>query len=188
MMKIAIRQARPTDAEEAAPLLIDANGDITKRITGETDWKQVEQSLCELFKRDDNLHSYLYTYIAELDGKFAGIMVLYPGEYEAEFDKNLSEWLRKKGATNFDIDSEALPGELYIDTICINPTFRNVGIGTQLFTYAEEIAKQTGYTKIALNVEIQKESALRLYKRLGYEIVSPWTIIGDPFHHMVKII
>ena len=59
---------------------------------------------------------------------------------------------------------------------------------SQLFAFAEEVAKQQHTPKLSLNVETQKEPAIRLYKRLGYEIVSPWTIIGEPFHHMVKII
>lgn len=187
-MEITIRQAQPADAEAATPLLIEANGDIAKRMTGETDWAKVELALQELFKRDDNLHSYLYTYVAELDGKVAGIMALYPGDIEARLDANLNNWLAEKGATNPEVDPEALPGELYIDAVCIDPVFRNKGIGTQLFAYAEEIAQQTGFTKLSLNVEIEKEPAIRLYKRLGYEIVSPWTIIGEPFHHMVKIV
>ena len=41
MMDIKIRQAQPADAEEAAPLIIDAIGDIAKRITGETEWDLV---------------------------------------------------------------------------------------------------------------------------------------------------
>ena len=52
--------------------------------------------------------------------------------------------------------------------------------------FAEEIAKQAGISKVSLNVETEKDAAIRLYKRSGYEIVSPWTIIGEPFHHMVK--
>lgn len=187
-MNITIRQAQPADAEDAAPLLIEANGDISKRLTGETDWRKVELALRELFQREDNLHSYRYTYVAELDGQVVGIMGIYPGDDEAEFDKNLSEWLAEKGATNLEIDVEAAPGELYIDTVCIKPEFRNNGIATQLFAYAEELAKQASFTKLSLNVEIEKEPAIRLYKRLGYEIVSPWTIIGEPFHHMVKVI
>lgn len=81
-----------------------------------------------------------------------------------------------------------MDSELYIDTVCIDPAFRGKGIGTQLFTFVEELAKQEGYTKLSLNVETQKDPAIRLYKRLGYEIASPWTIIGEPFHHMVKTV
>jgi ribosomal protein S18 acetylase RimI-like enzyme len=187
-MNITIRQAQPADAEQAAPLIIDAIGDIAKRMTGETEWDKVEQELCVLFKREDNRHSHIYTYVAELDEKVAGIMVLYAGADAPKLDQNLSEWLTKKGATNSEVDAESLVDELYIDTICIDPSFRGKGIGTKLFEYAEEVAKQNNSAKLSLNVEIEKEPAIRLYKRLGYEIVSPWTIIGEPFHHMVKIV
>lgn len=157
-------------------------------MTGETEWDLVNQGLCELFKRNDNRHSYLYTYIAELDDTVAGIMVLYPGKDAPALDRNLSDWLAKKGAANTKVDAESLADELYIDTVCIDPAFRGKGIGSQLFAYAEEVAQQTGFSNLSLNVEIEKEPAIRLYKRLGYEIVSPWTIIGEPFHHMVKMV
>ena len=188
MMDIKIRQAQPADAEDAAPLIIDAIGDIAKRITGETEWDLVKQGLYELFKRDDNRHSYLYTYVAELAGKVVGIMVLYPGKDAPRLDQNLSNWLAAKGAGNAEIDAESLEDELYIDTVSIDPAFRGKGIGSQLFAFAEIVAKQQHTPKLSLNVETQKEPAIRLYKRLGYEIVLPWTIIGEPFHHMVKII
>jgi ribosomal protein S18 acetylase RimI-like enzyme len=187
-LNVHIRPAQPTDADKAVPLIIDAIGDIANRLTGETEEEKVTERLRELFKRTDNRHSYLYTYIAEMNDQMAGIMVLYPGEDAPILDRNLSTWLMEKGVHTPEIDAESLPGELYIDTVCIDPAFRGKGIGTQLFTFTEELAKQKGYAKLALNVETQKESATRLYKRLGYEIVSPWTIIGEPFHHMVKLI
>ncbi|MER2088805.1 MAG: GNAT family N-acetyltransferase [Sporosarcina sp.] len=187
-MEITIRQAQPADATQAAPLIIDAIGDIAKRMTGETEWVKVEKELCALFRREDNRHSHLHTYVAELDEKVTGLMVLYAGADATELDQNLSEWLAKKGAANSEVDAESLADELYIDTVCIDPAFRGKGIGTQLFQHAEVIAKQKNIAKLSLNVETQKEPAIRLYKRLGYEIVSPWTIIGEPFHHMVKIV
>lgn len=185
-MNITIRQARPADAEKSAPLIIDAIGDIAQRMTGETEPEKIEQGLCELFRRDDNMHAYRFTYIAELDGEIAGIMVIYSGEEAPQLDVNHSAWLAARGATVSEIDPESLPDELYINTVCIDPHFRGKGIGTRLFAFAEELAKETGIRKLSLNVETQKEAAIRLYKRLGYEIVSPWTIIGEPFHHMVK--
>lgn len=187
-MEITIRQAQPTDATQAAPLIIDAIGDIAKRMTGETEWEKVEEELCLLFKREDNRHSHIYTHVAEQDEKVAGIMVLYSGAEAPELDRNLSEWLTEKGAANSEVDAESLADELYLDTVCIDPAFRGKGIGTKLLQYAEEVAKQKNISKLSLNVETEKEPAIRLYKRLGYEIVSPWTIIGEPFHHMVKIV
>ena len=115
-------------------------------------------------------------------------MILNSGKEAPLLDKNLSTWLKNKGAIISEVDAESLQDELYINTVCIAPQFRGRGIGTELLHYAEVIAKQQGFSKLSLNVEIQKEQAIRLYKRLGYEIVSPWTIIGEPFHHMVKIV
>ncbi|MDW0116232.1 GNAT family N-acetyltransferase [Sporosarcina thermotolerans] len=185
-MSIQIRPALPTDADKVVPLIVDAIGDIANRLTGATEVEMVTDRLRELFMRNDNRHSYLYTYIAEINADMVGIIVLYPGDDAPVLDRNLTNWLMEKGALNPEIDAESLPGELYIDTVCISPTFRGKGIGTQLFIFVEELAKQQGYTRLALNVETQKDPAIRLYKRLGYEIVSPWTIIGEPFHHMVK--
>lgn len=188
MLKINIRKAEPSDAKKSVPLIIDAIGEIAERMTGETEPEKVEQSLCELFVRDDNPNSYLYTYMAEVEGVIAGTLVLYSGADAPKLDENLRAWLVEKGANVTEVDSESLPDEFYIDTICIDPAFRGKGIGSQLFAFAEDIAKQKGHSKLSLNVETQKEPAIRLYKRLGYEIVSPWTIIGEPFHHMVKIL
>lgn len=188
MLKVNFRQATPTDAKQAAPLIIEANGDISHRLTGETEPHKVEEEMCTLFKRDDNPHSHLYTYIAEINGDIIGAMVAYSGKEAIQLDQNLNNWLAKKGNDLEEADAESLPDEFYVDTICITQEFRGKGIGTQFFAFSEELAKQQNFSNVSLNVEIQKEDAIRLYKRLGYEIVSPWTIIGEPFHHMVKII
>ena len=183
---VVIRQAVPTDAEKVIPLIIDAIGDIAERVTGEKEPLEIEQSLCELFRRDDNPHSYLYTYVAVIDGDVAGTMVLYSGEIAPKLDENLSKWLYEKGAEVTEIDPESLPDELYINTVSVNQDFRRKGIGSQLLDFAKDIAKEVNISKLSLNVETQKEAAIQLYKRSGYDIVSPWTIIGEPFHHMVK--
>ncbi|MBO1914344.1 hypothetical protein J4G37_57180, partial [Microvirga sp. 3-52] len=83
---VVIRNSTPADAEKVVPLIIDAIGDIAERMTGEAEPLAIEQSLCELFRRDDNPHSYLYTYVAEIDGNIAGTMVLYSGEIAPQLD------------------------------------------------------------------------------------------------------
>ena len=106
---LVIRNSVPSDAEKVVPLVIDAIGDIAERMTGEKEPFAIEQSLCELFGRDDNPHSYLYTYVVEIDGDVAGTMVLYSGEIAPQLDKNLSKWLSEKGAEVSEIDPESLP-------------------------------------------------------------------------------
>lgn len=89
---------------------------------------------------------------------------------------------------NIQIDVEAHEDEFYIDTISVRTSARGKGIGTMLLKFAEEKAKEAGYSKLSLNVEIEKTNAQKLYERFGFVVTEPWTIIGEPFHHMVKMI
>ncbi|MEG0380735.1 MAG: GNAT family N-acetyltransferase, partial [Kurthia sp.] len=62
-MSITIRQAQPQDAQTVVPLIIDAIGDIANRLTGEQEPAAIERELAVLFKREDNRHSYLNTFV-----------------------------------------------------------------------------------------------------------------------------
>lgn len=185
-MSITIRQAQPQDAHAVVPLIIDAIGEIANRLTGEQSTEAVRQELTTLFQRDDNRHSYLNTFVATEGEQILGILVYYHGAQAVHMDANLVKWLEAKNATSIVIDQEAHEDEAYIDTVCVAPEARGKGIGTLLLQFAEELTKQRGYTKLSLNVETQKEDARRLYERLGFVITEPWSIIDEPFHHMVK--
>jgi len=185
-MSITMRQAQPQDAHAVVPLIMDAIGDIANRLTGEQTEEAVKRELSNLFKREDNRHSYLNTYVAIEDEHVLGILVYYNGEQAIEMDANLVKWLKAKNAPSIIIDQEAHEDEYYIDTVCVTSEARGKGIGTLLLQYAEELTKQRGFKKLSLNVETQKENARRLYERLGFVITEPWSIIDEPFHHMVK--
>ncbi|WP_010291007.1 GNAT family N-acetyltransferase [Kurthia massiliensis] len=185
-MTVNIRQAKPEDGVLAAPLIVDAIGEIADHLTGETDPTRILEALATLFARTDNRHSYLNTYVAEVDDNFAGIMVVYGGDQAPTLDGNLEKWLRAKGATVPVIEIEARPDEFYIDTICTDPAYRGHGVGTALLHYADEAAKQKGYSKVSLSVEQQKKRARALYERVGFVYSEPWMIIGEEFDHLVK--
>jgi hypothetical protein len=73
----------------AVPLIIEAIGNISEQMTGETDSKAIGLELIGLFKREDNRHSYLNTVIAERQGVIVGVMVLYSSNKATELDANL---------------------------------------------------------------------------------------------------
>lgn len=187
-MNISIRKARKEDAREAVPLIMEAIGDIAMQLTGETEEAKVTQEFEHLFTRTDNRHSYLYTYVAEIEGSVAGVLVFYSAEQATTLDAHLEEYLSNKKGTAVKIDPETLPGEWYVDTVVVNPTYRGQGIGTKLLNYAEQLVKSFGGGKLSLNVETEKYAAISLYNRLSFDNVCPWTIIGEPFYHMVKTV
>ncbi|QFF97424.1 GNAT family N-acetyltransferase [Psychrobacillus glaciei] len=187
-MDILIRNACKEDAPEAIPLIMEAIGDISMQMTGETEEVEITKEFVQLFTRTDNRHSYLHSYIAEMEGKVAGVLVFYSAEQVVTLDANLEEYLSNKKGVPIKIDPETLPGEWYIDTVVVDPTYRGHGIGTKLLTYAEQLVQNFGGGNLSLNVETEKDSAIRLYNRLGFVTVCPWTIIGQTFHHMVKTV
>ena len=58
----------------------------------------------------------------------------------------------------------------YVQTLCVAPEFRNKGIGSELISFAEQrIFKET--PNVFICVSSFNPKALRLYQRLGYEVI-----------------
>ena len=58
----------------------------------------------------------------------------------------------------------------YVQTLCVAPEFRNKGIGSELISFAEQrIFKET--PNVFICVSSFNPKAIRLYQRLGYEVI-----------------
>lgn len=58
----------------------------------------------------------------------------------------------------------------YIQAVCVGPQWRNKGIGSRLMVFAEErIFSET--SNVFICASSLSENALRLYERLGYEVI-----------------
>lgn len=186
-MNVTIRQATPADARTVAPLIVNAIGDIANHMTAEEEPGAILNKVEAMVRGMHTRHSHRFTYVAEAGGSVAGLLVLYHGSEAEALDRYLHDELRKEGHERT-IEPEAHLDEWYIDTVSVDTAFQGQGIGSALVRHAEALVSKTGGGKLALNVDTGKESAIRLYHRLGYAIAEPWTIIGEPFHHMVKTI
>ena len=186
-MDYVIQQAKHENIIQITPLIYEAIGDIAYNLTGETNEKTMLEKLQMLVKDENNRHSYLNTFVAvDESSKVLGIIVMYDGKKGAELDRALEKSLLEEYGRTISIDVEAYDDEYYIDTICVSSEARGLGIGTELLKFAEEQAATLGYSKLSLNVEVVKLKARALYKRMGFEETEPWTIINEPFIHMVK--
>lgn len=56
---------------------------------------------------------------------------------------------------------------LYIDDLCVDENTRGKGIGTQLFSFVSDFARERGCYNLTLNVWSCNPAALRFYKRCG---------------------
>lgn len=61
---------------------------------------------------------------------------------------------------------------LYIDNLVVDVSHRRQGVGTALLDKARRWAVQNGIYEIELNVWQFNDEAIRLYEKLGYEIVT----------------
>ena len=56
---------------------------------------------------------------------------------------------------------------LYIDDLCVDEQKRGLHVGTKLYNYVLDFAKQSGCYNVTLNVWYCNQSALRFYEKLG---------------------
>ncbi|MER2000478.1 MAG: GNAT family N-acetyltransferase [Lysinibacillus sp.] len=179
---LLIQHAQKEHASKIAPLIYDAIGTIAHHLTNENELPKVLKELTALVEDTQNRHSYQNTYVAMEENNIVGVAVLYDGQKGRQLDTLLSKKLC------YTIEFEAHDDEYYIDTLCVDASKRGQGVGTQLLYFAEQQAKDLGYTKLSLNVELEKLEARKLYERIGFIVTERWMINGEPFHHMVKLI
>ena len=75
-------------------------------------------------------------------------------------------------------------GSLRLFALDVGQAFQRVGVGTVLINAVEAIAAESGMDEVNLEVEIDNEAAMRLYRRLGYQIrgdavMDRWTRLRD---------
>ena len=56
---------------------------------------------------------------------------------------------------------------LYIDDLCVDEQKRGLHVGTKLYNYVLDFAKQSGCYNVTLNVWYCNQSALKFYEKLG---------------------
>ncbi len=176
---VPIVEASPGDAEDFAALILLSSPSLFPTIYGD----RVETIVQRLFRKRRNLFSFEHTYFAELGGKKVGMLLGYDWQTKKRENLKTGLLLFREMKTYF---LGKLPGMLkamnaigmvgdrehYISNLAIYPDHQSMGIGTVLIRKAEEEAGQKGARRMALDVETENSSAIRLYERLGFSAVA----------------
>jgi len=97
-----------------------------------------------------------------------------------QFDSILPEGSATPGHDFFDLEADELvgslwvterDGDLFIYDIVIDEAHRGSGHGTAAMQAVEKLARERGMAGIGLSVFAHNDGAIRLYERLGYEVV-----------------
>ena len=75
-------------------------------------------------------------------------------------------------------------GSMRLFSLDVGPAFQRKGVGTALINAVEDIAAGRGLNEVNLEVGIDNEEAIRLYRRLGYQrcgeiVMDRWQRLQD---------
>ncbi len=174
--------------------------DAIKSLIGTTDENIAEATLAQLWREKGNRFSHEYTYEAKQGDKTLGLITCYPvkllnrlawptGKQLLQIRKwplvlyMVSHLLETWNLLNL---REGREDEFHIGTLATVPESRGMGVGTKLLLYAEDVARQNGFSKMSLTVKQKNVLAHKLYRRIGYETAE--RIDRNPFflYRMVK--
>jgi ribosomal protein S18 acetylase RimI-like enzyme len=176
-MKIFARNAKTSDAEDFARLIYFSAPSFFPALYGR-DMKGIMQNL---FKEKNNLFSYQYTQVVEINNKVLGIILSYDWYIKQKmnlitgmkmlkymhinFVKKIPVFLKTKDVVGF-----LSKGNYYISNIAVYPEYRGRGVGKKLFFEAEKNARKAGSDILALDVETDNFKAIEIYKKNGFVI------------------
>ena len=176
MIGLRIRPAAAPDAADIARLVLLSAEQFLPAVFG----PRIEGAVRTLAAGNGTLFSFRHAWIAESDGRTAGMLLGYSGREKKAEDpatglgllrllgpgmmRRLGRLLRLQATIG-----RVAAGEWYVSNIAVYPQHRGTGIGAGLMGYAETEARRAGCGELVLDVETDHLQALGLYARLGYE-------------------
>ena len=156
-------------------------------------YNQWIRTLKKVCAQEDTHYSYRNTWIAEVDGERAGMMIAVDGEHYREQRDKMYPQLKGLFDVAFgkgwdDMEDEAKAGEFYIDSLAVSLPYRNQGVGTALIEKAKDMAKEKGIGVVTLAVEPENK-AKRLYQKLGFGYQRRIEIFNEEYElHAAEIV
>ena len=195
---ISIREARPEEAGRIADLIIMAmTEECCLHFCGpDHDIDDFRRVMTSLVARTDTQYSYLNTLVAieetapvpgvSAPGCIVGICVSYDGALlhqlrQAFIDAALYEW----GMDHSSIPDETQAGELYLDSLAVDPAYRGRGIARLLLEASVEKSKRMNLPSTGLLVDVGNPRAEALYNKVGFRYAGTNSWGGHDMKHYV---
>ena len=195
---ISIREARPEEAGRIADLIIMAmTEECCLHFCGpDHDIDDFRRVMTSLVARTDTQYSYLNTLVAieetapvpgvSAPGCIVGICVSYDGALlhqlrQAFIDAAIKEW----GMDHSAIPDETQAGELYLDSLAVDPAYRGRGIARLLLEASVEKSKRMNLPSTGLLVDVGNPRAEELYNKVGFRYAGTNSWGGHGMKHYV---
>lgn len=176
-----IRKAGRADCADIARLALLAGEGIPAYFwaldaTGDTSVE--EQGARNAASATDNF-SYRNAWLLQLEDKVAGMLLAYrlPDADAAENLQALPAFIRPLVELE-----QCVPGSFYINMLATYPQYQGRGVGTRLMNLVDELAADAGCDLSSIEVFEENAGALRLYRRLGYQVVERRPVVPHDCH------
>lgn len=186
--QITIRKGKPDDASRIASLIIMAmTEECCLYFCGEKHTiDDFHEAMTTLALRTDSQYSYLNTLCA-VDEKdnIVGVCTSYDGALLHQLRKAFIDtaWERW-GMDHSNMPDETQAGELYIDSLAVDPEYRGMGIAKQLLEATIQKSREMNLPATGLLVDTGNPRAELLYNKVGFRVVDTNTWGGHPMKHM----
>jgi ribosomal protein S18 acetylase RimI-like enzyme len=183
MTDVPVYRPASTDDSRFIAEMIDVSSDGVALI----EWTEESQQApgrsaldigAELYASKKGDYSYRNCWIAESAGHRAGMLLGFPMGARKPEDVVAPPF----DGTDVFAPYKYLeaPDTWYICGVAVLPRYRGHGIGTGLMQLARDQADAQGYDRLSLVVFEDNDAAVRLYRRLGYEVIDQAPVVPHP--------
>ena len=201
-----LQPATPDMAPVASALLYLTMGKMADYLFGADNPQNAQELLERLFRAKSNRFSYQFTEVATLSGEVTGLVIAYSGRLLKSLELPMALHLiqasgvlgfirfMKRAFPLFGV-KEAENDAYFISNLAVLPAYQGQGLGKYLLSQVEKTAREQGFNKISLTVDVENERAFSLYTRTGFNVIETVEIeslqkhIGySGFHRMAKVL
>ena len=175
-----VAAAKIEDSEETAELIYLSGEEIFKYLFY-PNVKRTVAVLRQLFEMEDNDFSHQNAYIAKLDLRITGL-IIFMDRVTMKNNHRKMGWkiMKAVGIWAFfyrlpriiraeRLITKIMESTLYINHIAIFNEYRRRGMATHLLRYCEKQAGTGGLTRLALDVRVGNDTAIRVYEQFGFQ-------------------
>lgn len=180
-----IRKAKPEDSDRLAALTIQAMEDMAFQFVGKNDWNEALELFKFFISKKSNQYSFENCLVAVESDEITGSITAYDGSKLNQLRKPFLNYIKEKYNYIKIPEDETEAGELYIDTVSVSANHQRKGIGQKLIEAMIEKAKNDGFKKVGLLVDVENLSAKKLYQKIGFRSFGFKNLMGGKYEHLV---
>lgn len=171
-MQITYRNGQMEDAYRLAELVDIASGGVVAYLFSDLVPGFTPVQVLARIMEDDLAHrSYKNAIVAEHDGDIVGMALSYPAKYY-EMTEEMRQFFPRERLDFLQHFFEARVEESWLlDALAVDTEVRKQGLGGRLIDQTKARALANGFNSLSLLAFADNESAVRLYRQCGFEVV-----------------